>query len=292
MVSFIILNYNTHALTLRCLESVEKQVAAEHETIVVDNGSAPGELEQLKAGLAPHKATLIVSRRNTGFGLGNMMGAQVARGEYLCFLNSDVTFSEDCITPLVDYLRQHNDVANIIPQEYNREGRPVPSFKHPFGIRHELFGDGIFERLFPRQFPSRRQFGGDTPYAVSQTSGCMMLFDAEKFWQAGGFDTNIFLYYEEYDICRRLRQRGWRCMVHPAFRFNHLHGASTPSRNPLIRRELYISKMYCYRKHHPWWQALVFQMLNVLILLVKPRKWHVLPILLRGEALSRSMRHR
>ena len=167
---------------------------------------------------------------------------------------------------------------------------PVPSFKHPFGIRHELFGDTIFEHLMPSRFPSRVKFGGCEPFEVTQTCGCFMLFRASQFWEVGGFDINLFLYYEEFDICLRLRNKGWKCMVLPAFRFKHIHGAST-KRSAAIAKELYISKLYCYHKHHGIILSWLFRLINLLILLFKPHKWHVLPVILHGESICHSMRH-
>lgn len=291
MVSLIVLNYNSCELTTRCVESIHQQLSGkDYEIIVVDNGSCTFEREQLCQNLHGQECKIVFSKTNTGFGGGNMIGANEASGNYLCFLNSDIVLSEDCITPLCAYLEKHPEVGCITPQQYDIHGNPAQSFKHAPGIRHELLGDGIFEKFFPKQYPNRHRLY-DTPIKVMQINGCMMVFPTDVFWRIGGFDTNIFLYYEEFDIAMRLKKQGLCCMLHPNYRFSHLHGASTSKIKLLPTRELYISKLYTYRKYHNFWISLIYVLLNIIIITFKPRKWYILPVLVRGESLSLSMKH-
>ncbi|MBQ8675954.1 MAG: glycosyltransferase family 2 protein [Bacteroidaceae bacterium] len=290
MVSFIILNYKRSDLTRRCVSSIEQFLGSvQKEIIVVDNGSGTEALKKLE--VLRGQCTLIECRQNGGFGCGNNRGAEAAHGNYLCFVNSDVTFSHDCISPLVDYMQEHSEVGVITPQQLNSEGKPVATFKHTPGLRHELLGDGLFERMQPQKYPRRKQYDRTEPFCVSQICGPLMLFDAQKFWNIGAFDTNIFLYYEEYDICRRLRMHGYTCVVYPTLTYHHIHGGSTtPSHQ--TTRELHISKLYTYRKHHNRMMSSLFQLVNLMQILRKPYKWYLLPVVTTGEYLSHSMRHK
>lgn len=293
IISFVILNYNSHELTLRCVESVMKYIPEDRrEVIVVDNGSLAADCQQLEhSPLAAHYR-LVKSRQNTGFGMGNMLGSNVATGRYLCFLNNDVMLLDDCVTPLCAYLNAHPDVGCITPVQLNEQRKPTRMFKHNQGIRHELLGDSLFEWLWPQRYPRRDAKIEGKPLEVMQLNGCFMLFPAEKFWAIGGFDTNIFLYHEEYDLAMRLQQQGWKRIIHPDYSFVHAHGASTakiPSKT--ILRELYISKIYTYRKYHSLLLSVIFRTVIAAGLLFKPRKWYLLKVVVRGEALSCSMRH-
>jgi GT2 family glycosyltransferase len=291
MVSFIILNYNTSKLTLECVRSIRENVKAmPNEIIVVDNASSKEELSLLKEGLSADD-NLIVSRRNSGYGYGNMLGANFAHGDYICILNSDVRLLEDCVTPLCQYLEEHEEVGCVSPQQYNAKGEPVSSFKHRLGIRHDLIGDSIFERFFPHQFPRMGRYVYDRPFEVPEINGCFMLFPTNKFWSVGGFDTNIFLYYEEYDLGIRLREKGWKCMVYPMCKFQHLHAVSTSKIKSSTTRERYLSKMYSYSKHHGLILSTIYKIINIVKLSTNPHKWYILPTLVRGDVLSRSMRH-
>lgn len=289
MVSFIVLNYNTPDITAQCIQSIETFYGdKDFEIIVVDNNSSMVNYERLlQLNQGRHK--IIRSKINTGFGLGNMLGAEQATGDYLCFLNSDVLLVEDCITPLVQYLSATKDVGVITPQQYRPHGTAF-SFRHKFGIRRDLFGDDIFEYLFPKKFPKRSDLSRTEPFVVSEINGSFMLFPAAVFWEIGGFDTNIFLFHEEYDIARRLEARGYKNVVYPTVRFLHAHGASSAEAKKDIRKERFISKIYCYSKYHHPLMTLLFRLENMMKKLFSPKSWYLIPVFLTGNTLALSMR--
>ena len=292
MVSFIILDHNSSMLTSQCVKSIRKYIEQHsYEIIIIDNGSHATEAAQLDT-LVSDDCHVTHCHINSGFGLGNQLGAHMARGQYLCFLNSDVELTEDCITPLLTYLKKHPDTGCITPRQTKPEGRHSRSFRHHPGIRHELFGFTLFEKLNPQKYPSR-DIMPDVPFKVHQINGSFMLFPAEKFWAIGGFDTNIFLYHEEYDLAMRLQRNDWTCIVYPQATFLHRHGVTISKTQTKrdIRRELLISHIYVYRKYHPLPYSFVFQTILFIKHLFKPHRWYLIPILLRGEALSCSLRH-
>ena len=289
MVSFIILNYNTPPLTKQCADSIcQFYVGGEYEVIVVDNNSTPENKSVLESLMGSNR--IVWSKINTGFGLGNMLGAQVACGDYLCFLNSDVVLVEDSITPLVEYLASHQDVGVITPRQERPNGAMTFSFRHRFGIRRDLLGDDIFEYLFPKKYPRRSDLSRTEPFAVSEINGSFMMFRSEVFWEIGGFDTNIFLFHEEYDIGRRLERAGYKNVVFPSVHFLHAHGASSSENKKDIRKERFISKIYCYSKYHNPMMSLLFRLENILLKSFSPRNWFLIPVFLRGNVLSLSMR--
>lgn len=290
MLSFIILNYNTPQLTQQCVHSIARFYGAQpHEIIVVDNGSSAENFQTLLS-LIPSEHTIVRSPINTGFGLGNMLGAMQAQGEYLCFLNNDVLLVEDCITPLLHYLSEHPEVGVVTPQQFRSDGSPAAAFRHKFGIRHDLFGDTIFEKLCPKKYPPWHDPTRTEPFVVSEINGSFMLFPSSVFWQIGGFDTNIFLFHEEYDIGRRIEAAGYTNVVYPAVRFLHAHGASSGGDKRAIRKERFISKIYCYGKYHNSVMTFLFRAVNFLKKLFSPKSWYLLPIFLTGNTLSLSMR--
>ncbi|MBR3619544.1 MAG: glycosyltransferase family 2 protein [Bacteroidaceae bacterium] len=293
MVSFIVLNYNTPRITKRCVDSIVNIYGnKDYEIIIVDNHSTPENYAELVA-LTTNlncQLSIVTCQLNTGFGLGNMWGANQATGHYLCFLNSDVQLVEDCITPLRDYLATHPEAGVITPQQYRSDGSIAFSFRHKMGIRRDLFGDDIFEHLFPKQFPKRSNLTRTEPFVVSEINGSFMMFRSDVFWQIGGFDTNIFLFHEEYDIARRLELHGYQNIVYPTVRFLHAHGATTKSSPKCIRQERYISKIYCYSKYHHPLMTLLFRAENILLKLFSPKNWYLIPVFLRGNVLALSMR--
>ena len=292
MVSFVILNFNSSLLAKKCIASIQEFMTDDnYEIIVVDNGSRSEEFALLD-GLKSENCHIIRMDVNTGFGTGNMIGASHAQGDYLCFLNSDVFLVEDCVTPLCRYLDSHPDAGCITPVQQKADGRRSRSFRHDTGIWHELVGDSIRERLFPKKYPPRDSIlkKSTEPVSVMQINGSFMLFPAKKFWAIGGFDTSIFLYYEEYDLAKRLQMKGWKRMVHPQYTFLHVHDASTSAIRKQALRENYVSKIYTYKKYHGGFTSLIFQTILTIQLIFKPQKWYILPVVMSRHVLSHSMR--
>lgn len=293
MVSFVILNFNSSLQARKCIASIQEFMTDDnYEMIVVDNGSRPEEFALLD-GLESENCHIVRMDVNTGFGTGNMIGASRAQGDYLCFLNSDVYLVEDCVTPLCHYLNSHPDVGCITPVQQKADGRRSRSFRHDTGIWHELVGDSVRERLFPKKYPPRDSIlkKSTEPVSVMQINGSFMLFPAKKFWAIGGFDTSIFLYYEEYDLAKRLQMKGWKRMVHPQYTFLHVHDASTSAIRKLALRENYVSKIYTYKKYHGGFTSLIFQTILTIQLIFKPQKWYILPVVVSRHVLSHSMRY-
>lgn len=290
-VSFIILNYNTAVDTFNCVNSiVQFYRKTDYEIIIVDNNSKEEDFQLLKEQLGT-QYTIIRNKKNFGFGGGNMMGANFSTGKYLCFLNSDIKLDEDCITPLCTDLKDHPDIGCITPQQYDFKHKLQPSFKHALGFRRSLLGDRLFEKYFPEKYPSRKDPPHDSLFKVSEINGCFMLFPAVVFWEIGGFDNNIFLFYEEYDISQKLRRKGYLNAVDTRYKFFHIHGATMNKRKKITTRERYLSRIYCYAKYHNAFATLFFKAITLMQLLVKPHKWYIIPPLLRGEILSQSMKN-
>lgn len=293
MTSIIILSFNSADFTFKCIETIRQHVMPDtYEIIVVDNGSVPDDGAKLIEASNSMGFTLVRSKINVGFGAGNMLGANQAKGDYLCFLNNDTELFEDSINPLCQFLREHNDVGCITPQEYNIENRRVRAHKHGISLRQALLGDVILNKFNPRKYPKRgADFKGEPIYPV-EISGSFLMFPADAFHAIGGFDINIFLYYEEYDTAMRLRKIGKRVCVFTKYGYRHVHGASMRKHKSPTYTELQISKIYCYTKHHNILCSVLFRANCIISVLVKPKKWYLLKTIIHGNILSQSMRHR
>ena len=291
-VSFIILNFNTAQLTLNCVKSIVDNVrAVSYEIIVVDNKSSAVERQLLRQCEQAYPVRIVYNKQNYGFGLGNMFGANCAQGEYLCFLNSDIILTEDCITPLLSYCKAHTEIGLIAPQQHDAQDRWRGTFWHnSTTIRHALFGDGIFERFLPKQYPNRKK-QYNQPLEVFSLWGCFLIFPSKVFWEIGGFDTNIFLYQEEYDLCMRLAKQKYKVVLYPMCSYMHLNGQSTSKVGRKADLEYMRSRLYTYRKYHNPFLFRIYQSVLFLKFLFRPNKWYMLPIIIRGEQMSQSMRH-
>lgn len=245
-VSIIIINFNTAQLTLDCIQSIKKKTNKSllYEIIIVDNNSNYDDYLFLKKQL-PQNIKLVRSVFNCGFSSGNMLGVHHASGKYLAFINSDVLFINDCLNDLKSYM-DHNLTTGVCgPKQVSKELKWKKSFDHFHGIRKKLLGKSFLETFFSK--PKRRG-NYSLPLKVDFVQGSFMFFRTDYFAEIGGFDTNIFLYYEEMDICKRLKDKGYDSIHIPTSSFIHYEGASTKL-GYLKKLELTISYLYVLRKN-------------------------------------------
>ena len=299
-VSIITINYNNSKLTFDFLKSLRENfpTAIPYEVIIIDNGSNKEsyiELENHVNKLSLESITLHRSNINLGFGGGNMLGAQFAKGNYLAFINNDIIFIEDCFTPLIKFLQENKRVGVCTPQQYLGNNKPTSGLDYFHGIRKEIFGRSFVEKFFEKDRVKRNDFPYTKNSKADFIQGCFMFFYAEKFNEVGGFDTNIFLYFEEMDICYRLKQKGYESYVIPSTKFIHLHGAST-TQSMAIKQELLISKLYIYRKNYSF---LKYKILQIIISkkllfksLLKPSCFQLFKIAFLGGHLKYSLKQK
>lgn len=290
-VSVIIINYNTSKYTLKCIDSVLKHTnsSLSYEIIVVDNNSKIEDFTFLKNNFPAHEnVTLHRSIINTGFGGGNMFGSQFANAKYLLFLNNDAFLQNDCLSILFDYMETHQKVGVSTAQNYNENNEHVISFDHDKGIRKLIFGRSFLEKNFSKKYPKRKK-EYTQPVSVNFINGAFMFFRSFVFAEVGGFDTNIFLYFEEMDICYRMRKLGYYNNLVPQAKIVHHQGMST-GKSKAISKEGLISYMYVIKKNYSIFKYLFIKYYYCLSFLIKPKKWFLLSLIWKGAPISKSLK--
>ena len=296
-IAVIIINYNSSKLTKECVESILEKTDENlsFQIIVVDNCSEKEDYIFLKTFCESHyfqNLQLIRSKINTGFGGGNMMGYQFANAKYIAFVNNDTLVLNDCLSILKSAIEKDSAIAMVGGQSYSEDGKRMVAFDHFASVSKELFGRDFLEKINPTKYP-KRKIEYTNPIKVNYVQGSFMFIRAIDFNELGGFDTNIFLYYEETDLSKRLKSIGKSCYLIPEAKYIHYHGASTPQ-NITIKTELKISLLYIIRKHYGF--VSFYFMLNYLRInyifstLFKPKYGYLLKVLLAGAPLSKSLK--
>ena len=291
-VAVILINYNTSKYTLECIQAVVAKTSEgiSYQIIVVDNNSELSDYQNLRAHFPKQEnITLHRSDVNTGFGGGNMFGVQFADAKYLLFLNNDAMLQNDCLHIIYSYMHNHREVGVATAQNYDEHGEFVPSFDHDKGLRRLLFGRSYLENSDAGLYPKRKK-EYPQPLEVNWVNGAFMFFRADAFQKIGGFDTNIFLYWEEMDVCHRLRKEGYSSMLIPKAKILHYLGVSIGISKP-IDKEAYISYLYVLRKNHGFFKYLLIRIYLILVILLKPKKWFLLSVLLKPNPTKASLRH-
>ena len=260
-VSVVIVSFNTWSLLEQCLQRVAEQAAGTTvETIVVDCASQDGSADHVAERFPAVR--LIRATENLGFGPANNRGFEVATGRYLVLLNSDAFLAPDTLARAVALMARHPDAGIGGARLVGEEGAPQPSARaFPSVWRDALVMSGLAAR-YPRSrvlgVPDRTWADPDVAARVDWVPGAFMIAPRTLIAQLGGFDPRFFLYYEEVDLCRRVRAAGKAVWYWPALEVVHVGGASSRTVTGQVFSETGAqleqwrmrSRFLYYRKHH------------------------------------------
>ncbi len=178
--------------------------------IVVDNASPDDSVETI----ADLPVELVRSERNGGFSYGCNLGAARGRAPYLLFLNPDARIGADALESMLSALRNDPDTAIVGPRIVDDDGELAWSLRR-FPRHRSTFAQALFaHRLLPQAAWTDELIRDPAVYDMPGTpewlSGACMLVRRTAFEEVGGFDEGFFLYCEDTDLCRRLRDAGHR----------------------------------------------------------------------------------
>jgi GT2 family glycosyltransferase len=232
-LSIIIVNWNTRDITRDCLRSIDGHLSGiSYEVIVVDNASADGSADMIRAEFP--EVRLIANDINLGFGRANNQAMRVARGDYFLLLNSDTLVFDDAIQQLVQFVATQPTIG-IAGCKLVFEDRSLQSSCSRFpSIRMALLEELMLYKFLPRRLRGELLLGGYWPHDhardVEVVWGAVMLVRREVFEQTGGFDERIFMYGEDLEWCMRVRDCGWRIAFTNACAIVHLNHKSAEKR--------------------------------------------------------------
>lgn len=230
-VSIIIVNYHTSALIADCLNSITaKTQGLEFEVIIVDNNSEP-ELESIirnKTGLTnDSRLHFLVLPENIGFGRANNEGLRIARGRNILFLNPDTILLNNAVKILSDFLDSHSEAGACGGNLYGEDMLPAQSFRRllpgPIWELDELLNAKIQEVIFSRN----KNFNHlSRPLEVGFITGADLLVKRSVLDITGSFSPDFFMYFEETDLCCRIKKAGYKIYSVPDAKIQHLESKS------------------------------------------------------------------
>ena len=251
-VSIVIVSWNVCDLLRGCLESLQAATQSfAVELIVVDNGSTDGTPDMLRATFGG--VTLVEPGRNTGFAEGNNLGIRASQGRLVLLLNPDTLVLDDALARMAAYMDTHPHVGALGPQLLNAD-RTVQSSRRRFPtLWTALFESTWLQPIAPRRVLDR-YYAADMPddatAAVDWVVGAAMMVRRETLEQVGGFDEAFFMYSEEMDLQRRIRQAGWEIVYYPEAQIVHFGGKSSDQVVARRHIDFQTSKVRYFRKHH------------------------------------------
>lgn len=253
-LSVIIVNWNTRDLLRACLASLRTALAhspLSAEVLVVDNASSDGSAAMVAAEFP--EAVLFANRENLNYAGGNNQGIAASTGEYLLLLNPDTEVPAGAPDALIELLRSQPKTGAVAPALVYPDGRIQPSvrgFPTPQALFGELSGLG---RLVPRSaWGAYRvaELPSDQPSTVDQPMASAFLVRKAALDQIGAFDEQFPLFFNDVDLCFRLKQAGWEILYDPRVRVVHVGGASTRQVRPEAIRRSHDGLRRYYEKHY------------------------------------------
>jgi len=258
--SVVIVNYHREELLRHCLESLPSSAdPVSLEVIVVDNS---GTARRSGALDAFPEARLIEAGGNVGFARACNLGMAAARGRHLLLLNPDTVAHPGAVATLSRHLDAFPAVGVVAARLLNPDGTLQYScrrFPRPLSI---FFGRyALLTRLFPGNPVSTDYLYLDWDHAstrpVDWVSGACLMVRREVFDRVGGLDDGYFLFVEDMDWCRRIRDAGQEVVYVSEAEVTHRVGASRGPVPSWVMWERHRSMLRYVRKHFAWPAALV-----------------------------------
>ena len=263
-VAVVIVNFNAGEHLRTAVESVAADLqAVAHQIFVVDNASSDGSAAGIDT---TPDVTLIRNDTNRGFGAAVNQAAALTDARYLWLVNPDCRVLPGTFAQLAGTLARHDDCAVAAARLLNADGSVQASARGEPSAWTGLFGrHGLLTKVFPRSAEARRNLpaadlveAGVESAVIDWAMGACLLIRRDRFEAVGGFDERYFLYWEDADLCRRLRSRGFATRYVPGAQVVHVGAISSATRPAFATREFHRSAYRYYATHvipTPWHPA-------------------------------------
>ena len=237
MISIIIVQYNHPDLTRRAVETLRMHHRGELEIIVVDNGSPAAGVRAVTEQISG--CTVIFNSANEGFGAANNRGARASHGDLLLFLNNDTLVRTEILPQIESYFAANPSCGAAGLQLLNTDGTVQ-------------YSTGKFPTVWSEWRMSRRHnlYKGVDTVLRDWVSGAALVVRRPIFEEVGGFDDHYFMYFEDVDLCARIRGTGNEIHYIPAVSVEHLKGGSQPGGiPPSVQMQYRRSQLLYYYRH-------------------------------------------
>jgi GT2 family glycosyltransferase len=197
---------------------------------------------------------LIANEENRGFTLANNQGLELSQNQYLLLLNPDTEIVGEALATMVSFMEAHPEVGALGPQLRYPDGSLQPSRR-----RFPTFATALVESTILQEWSKdnqilRRYYMTDTPddavQEVDWIVGACLLVRREVYEQIGGLDEGFFMYSEELDWCKRMKDVGWHVVYLPTATVIHHEGKSSEQVVPSRHIYFQSSKVRYFHKHH------------------------------------------
>lgn len=281
-LSIIIVNYNTKEFLKGCLKSIyETAKNIKFEICVVDNASDDDSAQMVESNFPDVK--LIKNKENFGFAKANNQGIETSTGRYILLLNPDVIVYPGAIEKMVEFMDKNHEAGAIGAKLLNPDGSvqisgyycKFPSVSQVLffytALRHISFKIPLLKHRFWHHLDTEK------PCEVDQPPGACLMIRGSVIEQVGLLDEVFFLFFNDVDLCYRIKKAGWKIFYYPEAQMLHFGGRSFTSEDieDKINWSLYSRRGLedFFKKHQQPIRAKVTKLIIIGDLVIKIPVW-------------------
>jgi GT2 family glycosyltransferase len=242
-ISIIIPNYRSKHFLKNNLASIYGKIGSQAKIeVIIINNDEKEDLEDIKKEF--QEIIVVNHKKNVGFGAAVNIGAGVSSGEYLFLLNPDCEIISDSIKKIIDEFRKNADAGIVGSQLVGPDDKVQKwSAGKEINILNLIKNNiGFSNSLKIRKDENKTR-------EVHWVAGTAMFIAKELFAKAGGFDENFFMYFEDADLCKRVRKMKKKVYLFPHFKVKHFSGGSYENKKAQ-KANYFNSQEYYFKKHN------------------------------------------
>lgn len=287
--SLIIVNYNLTNEVIECINSVIRlPIKQKYEIIVIDNGSKDAErlLEYFPQNKYEY-ISIFLLKENKGFGAANNYGVKKAKGKILFLLNPDTILIEDIFTDVLDFFSKVKNIGIIGTKIININNRQELSY----GIFPNLFTEFLdiffLKRFYLIFLTKSRKRCNKKIHSVDWVTGASMFIPTNIYNEIGGFDEDFFLYNEDIDLCKRIKNKGYTVLYNQDIKIKHIGSASSKKNYYLFTLYSYDSRLLYYKKHFHSNKIIILKFFLLIHIFLQIILWSILFFVKRDKSVNK-----
>ena len=231
-LSIIVVNYNNYTLTENCIKSVLRTVKdIKFEIIVIDNNSPNNSFHILSEKFRNcNNVRIIKNSNNEGFGLANNKAVEASKANVLLFLNPDIEVLEGAISNLYKRLLSDEKIGIIGAKLLNKDLTLQYSCRKVLKLGEFLIARTPLKKIVSKAYVNKledryllKYLNHDEEIEADWIMGSCMMINKNVFLSVGGFSKDYFMYFEDVDLCYKVRKLGKIILYYPEAKMIHLH---------------------------------------------------------------------
>lgn len=275
-VAVIVVEFNNAEETVKYVKKISEYENIQR-IVIVDNLSTDLNAINLLKEVESEKVIVLQSHKNGGYGYGNNFGLRYLEKmneiyDYIIISNADIDIEKEAIDRCLQVLENDEKLAIVAPRMYNANNKPIrrSSWKIRTFWLDMIHSTRLLELIFYKQLRMGEYLEKDYSKALLQVeviAGAFFIVKYNVFKEIGMFDENVFLFYEEDILAKKLQEKGYKTIMITDIKFIHYEsqtiGKTLSYYNKM--KQLYKSKMYYQKRynHIKLWQIVFFQILNI-----------------------------